>query len=219
MSRQVQALHDCAVQSAGAHIIFSPLCSLFGCEPEAEAAQLRACCVQTRLKATKDDLMNRLNNALKQRDAAREDALVQAEKLTKLQVLVHCHTGLNAQVLPACGGAAARTAKSAVRGKSQRWAQRADSGCRRTLSQERWCRGALQRLRSSQSRGLSHPRCRWCILLSRMASQVNPFPKRLKLHLHWASIQQDHAASCSVCQQEPSSLALQQDSARVQSLA
>ena len=32
--------------------------------------------------------MNRLNNALKQRDAAREDALLHANKLTKLQVLL-----------------------------------------------------------------------------------------------------------------------------------
>ena len=41
--------------------------------------------MQVRLKTTKDDLMNRLNNALKQRDAAREENLVQAEKLSKLQ--------------------------------------------------------------------------------------------------------------------------------------
>ena len=45
-------------------------------------------CMQSRLASTKDDLMNRLNNALKQRDAAREDALLHANKLTKLQVLL-----------------------------------------------------------------------------------------------------------------------------------
>ena len=42
--------------------------------------------MQSRLKSTKEDLMNRLNNALKQRDAARENALVEADKLNKLQV-------------------------------------------------------------------------------------------------------------------------------------
>ena len=38
--------------------------------------------------------MNRLNNALKQRDAAREESLLQGEKLSKLQVLA-CHGHLH----------------------------------------------------------------------------------------------------------------------------
>jgi hypothetical protein len=42
-------------------------------------------CAQAKAQAVKDDLMNRLNNAIKQRDAAREEALVAAEKLVKLQ--------------------------------------------------------------------------------------------------------------------------------------
>ena len=42
--------------------------------------------VQAKAASVKEDLMNRLNNALRQRDAAREEALLAAEKLNKLQV-------------------------------------------------------------------------------------------------------------------------------------
>ena len=42
-------------------------------------------CVQSKAAATKEDLMTRLSNAVKQRDAAREEALLAAEKLNKLQ--------------------------------------------------------------------------------------------------------------------------------------
>ena len=41
--------------------------------------------LQAAAAAVKNDLMNRLNNALKQRDAAREEALLATEKLNKLQ--------------------------------------------------------------------------------------------------------------------------------------
>lgn len=41
--------------------------------------------VESRATAVRDDLMNRLNNALKQRDAAREEALLSKEELKKLQ--------------------------------------------------------------------------------------------------------------------------------------
>jgi myosin-5 len=41
--------------------------------------------VQSKSASVKDDLMNRLSNAIKQRDAAREEALLAAEKLNKLQ--------------------------------------------------------------------------------------------------------------------------------------
>ena len=44
-----------------------------------------ACWLQSKAQATKDDLMNRLSNACKQRDAAREEALLSSEKLAKLQ--------------------------------------------------------------------------------------------------------------------------------------
>lgn len=40
---------------------------------------------QAKAASVKDDLMNRLSNAIKQRDAAREEALLAAEKLNKLQ--------------------------------------------------------------------------------------------------------------------------------------
>ena len=43
------------------------------------------CGVQSKAAATKEDLMTRLSNAVKQRDVAREDALLAAEKLNKLQ--------------------------------------------------------------------------------------------------------------------------------------
>ncbi len=42
-------------------------------------------CAQAKSANVKDDLMNRLSNAIKQRDAAREEALLAAEKLNKLQ--------------------------------------------------------------------------------------------------------------------------------------
>ncbi len=42
-------------------------------------------CLQAKAAATKEDLMTRLSNAVKQRDAAREEALLAAEKLNKLQ--------------------------------------------------------------------------------------------------------------------------------------
>ena len=42
-------------------------------------------CMQSKAKTTKDDLMNRLNNALKQRDMAREEALSNGDKLAKVQ--------------------------------------------------------------------------------------------------------------------------------------
>lgn len=41
--------------------------------------------LQGKAKTTKDDLMNRLNNAIKQRDAAREESLSTGDKLAKLQ--------------------------------------------------------------------------------------------------------------------------------------
>ncbi|KAK9844720.1 hypothetical protein WJX74_005896 [Apatococcus lobatus] len=41
--------------------------------------------LESKAQATKDDLMNRLSNACKQRDAAREEALLSSEKLAKLQ--------------------------------------------------------------------------------------------------------------------------------------
>ncbi|KAK9815009.1 hypothetical protein WJX73_004719 [Symbiochloris irregularis] len=41
--------------------------------------------VEGKLKSTKDDLMNRLNNAIKQRDAAREESLLANDRLAKLQ--------------------------------------------------------------------------------------------------------------------------------------
>lgn len=40
---------------------------------------------QSKAAATKEDLMTRLSNAVKQRDAAREEALLAVEKLNKLQ--------------------------------------------------------------------------------------------------------------------------------------
>ncbi|CAL5219117.1 g891 [Coccomyxa viridis] len=41
--------------------------------------------IESKAAATKEDLMTRLSNAVKQRDAAREEALLAAEKLNKLQ--------------------------------------------------------------------------------------------------------------------------------------
>ncbi|CAL8460835.1 g366 [Coccomyxa elongata] len=41
--------------------------------------------IEAKSASVKDDLMNRLSNAIKQRDAAREEALLAAEKLNKLQ--------------------------------------------------------------------------------------------------------------------------------------
>ena len=99
--------------------------------------------------------MNRLNNALKQRDAAREEALLQAEKLSKLQVLC-----LLAQQQPEL--------RALLRALELRWCEHwsflrpaccctvcascaekphADAhmppACRRTSSLARWCQGVL----------------------------------------------------------------------------
>ena len=45
---------------------------------------------QTKAANVKADLMTRLGNAIKQRDAAREEALLAGEKLNKMQARLLC---------------------------------------------------------------------------------------------------------------------------------
>jgi hypothetical protein len=49
------------------------------------SAENSECCMQSAAENVKADLMNRLNNAVKQRDAAREEALLATQKLSQLQ--------------------------------------------------------------------------------------------------------------------------------------
>ncbi len=56
-----------------------------GQTPQVYQSEAAPTLAQSKAAATKEDLMTRLSNAVKQRDAAREEALLAVEKLNKLQ--------------------------------------------------------------------------------------------------------------------------------------
>ena len=76
--------------------------------------QLEYTQVESRATAIRDDLMNRLNNSLKQRDAAREEALLSKEELKKLQEEVESGALVPRAAVAAAAAAAAASATPAA---------------------------------------------------------------------------------------------------------
>lgn len=72
-------------------------------------AQLPVCALQAKAQAEKQDLLNRLNNAVAQRNAAREEALMLEAKLKQVQDDVE-----SGRLQPAGGMAAAAAAAAAA---------------------------------------------------------------------------------------------------------
>ncbi|DBA65606.1 TPA: hypothetical protein ACH3X2_002670 [Trebouxia sp. C0005] len=70
--------------------------------------------VESKATAVREDLMNRLNNALKQRDAAREEALLSKEELKKLQEDVESGALVPRSAVTAAEAAAALAATQAA---------------------------------------------------------------------------------------------------------
>ena len=70
--------------------------------------------VESKATAVREDLMNRLNNALKQRDAAREEALLSKEELKKLQEDVESGALVPRAAVVAAEAAAAASAATAA---------------------------------------------------------------------------------------------------------
>ena len=70
--------------------------------------------VESKATAVREDLMNRLNNALKQRDAAREEALLSKEELKKLQEDIERGSLVPRAAVAAAEAAAAASAATAA---------------------------------------------------------------------------------------------------------
>ncbi len=173
-----------------------------GAAGRAQRAQILRARAQTKAASVKADLMTRLGNALKQRDAAREEALLAAAKLAKLQE--DLDAGLLAPAAPpaaaataaappaaatppgADAGAAARPATPALRAGALRARRQAAHFCHRRApgrAHRRTPTGARGRAIRFPGRG-RHPRARARRRAGRAAVPGGHAGARAQVHGH-----------------------------------